>query len=95
MKIERHYRIAEATKLCGAGSRRTMIRWLEQEGYVIPRPRRPREPILVPEHAVQRILDRRAVRLKYASARPLPRRPAGNKFPGGEKLRRPDGKAPR
>ena len=65
-RIERHYRIAQAAKLCGAGSRRTMVRWLEKEGYVIPRPRRAREPILVPEHAVQQILDRRAVRMKYA-----------------------------
>ena len=79
--IERHYRIAEAAKLCGAGSRRTMLRWLEQEGYVIPRPRRPREPILVPEHAVQRVLDRRTMRLKYATDRPRPRTP-GAAAPG-------------
>lgn len=80
-RIEQHYRIAEAAKLCGAGSRRTMLRWLEQQGYVMPRPRRPREPILVPEHVVQRVLDRRAVRLKYAADRPRPQRPAASVLP--------------
>lgn len=90
-RIERHYRIAEAAKLCGAGSRRTMLRWLEQEGYIMPRPRRPREPVLVPEHVVERIQDRRTVRLKYATDHPRLRIPAAtsrrpsNRVSGGEK----------
>lgn len=64
MGIERHYRIREAAQLCGAGSRRTMLRWLELDGWVPARRQRGRV-VLVPEHAIQRILDRRAMRPKY------------------------------